>query len=102
MFLQERYRRNPPWRRPSTEPPPDDASTLERDDTDEPDAEDEVADDPKDAELSDADFLRELRAGVEGVRAGEVPSITDAIRPSPQDRPWGRRHKRRDRYGRAF
>jgi hypothetical protein len=98
MFIPERYRRNPPWRRPSTEPPPDDANTLEPDVADEPTDPDE----PEDAELSDGDFLRGLRADVEGVREGIVPSITDAIRPSPQDRPWGRRHKRRDRDGRAF
>ena len=99
MFLPERYRRNPPWRRPSTEPPPDDAdSTLEPDGDD-----DGLADDPdEDEQLTDEAFLKSLRADVLGVRDGTVPSMSDVIRPSLQDRPWSRRHKRRDRFGRAF
>jgi len=104
MFLPERYRRNP-WRRPSTvaaEPPTDGVNTPEPDleaeagDWDDPDAEDE------EAELSDAEFYQSLRRDVAGCREGSIPSITDAMRPPIQNRPWSPRRKRRDRYGRAF
>jgi hypothetical protein len=95
MFLPERYRRQP-WRGSSAaavEPP---ADCLP-----EPDAVDEPTDldEPEDVELSDADFLRELRADVEGVRAGLMPSITDAMRPALKDSPWGPWHKRRGKRG---
>ena len=56
----------------------------------------------EDAELSDADFYRQLRRDVAGCREGCVPSITDAMRPALKDRPWSPKRKRRDRYGRAF
>jgi len=76
-------------RKPATAPPP------------EPPNQDEHSDiDQEDAELSDADFYRQSRSEIEDVRAGITPSMTDAIRPRLQDRPWSKRHKRRDRYGR--
>jgi hypothetical protein len=52
--------------------------------------------------LSDAEFLRGLRADMEGVRDGTVQSIADATRPPIKQRPWGRRHKIRDKHGRAY
>jgi hypothetical protein len=52
--------------------------------------------------MSDADFYRQARADIEGVREGLIPSIVAAQRQSPKDRPWGKRHKRRDRHGKAF
>jgi hypothetical protein len=96
MFLAERFRRNPPQRSPTApEPRTDDDSAPEPevgqpdvlDDADAWDEADELA------AMPDADFLRELRADVLDVREGLVPSITDAIRLSPKDRPWGPRHK---------
>ena len=39
----------------------------------------------EEAELTDAQFYRGLRASVEGVRDGTVPSITAAMRPSIKD-----------------
>jgi hypothetical protein len=97
MFITERYRRNPPPRRPpageASSPEPD-AEQLDHHETTEIDDADE--------ELSDADFVKALRRDVAGVREGVVPSINAAQRPSPKDRPWGRRHKRRDRHGKAF
>jgi len=83
---------------PSPDPDalPEPAEFDEEPDIDAWDAADELA------AMSDADFLRQLRADVEGVREGLVPSMTDAMRPVIKDRPWGRRHKRRDHYGRAF
>jgi len=54
------------------------------------------------AEMSDEDFEAQLRADVEGVREGTVKSIIDVMRPALEDRPWARKHKRRDRKGRAF
>jgi hypothetical protein len=53
-------------------------------------------------QLSDDEFLRQLRADVEGVREGLVPSITSAMRPAIQQRPWSKRRKKRDRHGKAF
>ena len=53
-------------------------------------------------QLSDEDFFRQLRADVEGVREGLVPSIADLMRPALKDRPWSPRRKRRDRHGKAF
>jgi len=53
-------------------------------------------------QLSDGDFFRQLRADVEGVREGLVPSIADLMRPALKDRPWSPRRKRRDRHGKAF
>ena len=100
MFIPERYRRYPPARRPATaaaETPTDDAA----DSPPEPDDDEPTdLDEPEDAELSDADFLRELRADAEGLRAGTVPAFSP--KPVLTDWPWGRRHKRRDRYGRPF
>jgi len=58
--------------------------------------------DEEDAEPSDAEFYRQMRADIEGVRAGVVRSMTDAMRPALQQRPWSKRHKRRDRYGRVI
>lgn len=78
-----------PWQPPVAEP----------DIAHEPDAHDEA---DKLAAMPDADFLRQLRADLEGVREGLVPSMADAMRPALKDRPWSPKHKRRDRYGRAF
>jgi hypothetical protein len=75
------------------------AEPAEFDEEAEPDAWDEA---DELAAMSDADFYRQLRADVEGVRAGTVPSIAAAQRPSPKDRLRSRRYKRRDRYGKAF
>ena len=104
-MIYERYRRNP-WQRPSPAapaPPTADADKppepSEFDEEAEPDAWDEA---DELAAMSDADFYRQLRADVEGVRAGTVPSIAAAQRPSPKDRLRSRRYKRRDRYGKAF
>jgi len=72
---------------------------VEPDIAHEPDAHDEA---DKLAAMPDADFLRQLRADLEGVREGLVPSMADAMRPALKDRPWSPKHKRRDRYGRAF
>jgi len=65
----------------------------------EPDAWDEA---DELAAMSDADFYQSLRQDISGVREGNILSIVAAQRPSPKDRPWGRRHKRRDRNGKAF
>jgi hypothetical protein len=43
-----------------------------------------------------------MRADIEDVRAGVVRSMTDAMRPALQQRPWSKRHKPRDRYGRVI
>jgi len=92
-----------PWRRPvmpardmlrPCQPP-----VAEPDIAHEPDAHDEA---DKLAAMPDADFYRQLRQDVEGVAAGLVTSITDAVRSPLKDRPWSRRHKRRDRHGKAF
>ena len=56
----------------------------------------------EEAELSDADYYQSLRRDVIGCREGSIPSITDAMRPRLQDRPWSKRHKIRDRHGKAF
>jgi hypothetical protein len=56
-------------------------------------------DEPGEEPVSDADFLRSLRADVAGVREGLVPSITQAQRPVLKDRPWSKRRRPRDRYG---
>jgi len=56
--------------------------------------------DDEPAELSDTDFYRQLRQDVDGVAAGGVEPGHKA--PAPKDRPWGKRHKRRDRYGRVI
>ena len=88
MFLPERYRRNPPIRRPATvvpEPPTDADADAERNAWDE-------ADDL--ARMSDKDFLRELRADVDRVAAGEIPGQSE--KPRPVVKP---RRVRRDRYG---
>ena len=102
-MLPERWRRNPP-QRPAPKLPTDDASTLEPDVADEPNADDDLADDldEEDEQLTDEAFLKALRADVQSVREGTIPSITDAVRPSPKDRPWGRRHKVRDKHGKVY
>ena len=102
MFLPERYRRNPSRpSRPAPEPATDDDCPPEPD----LNAEDGAGDDPDaeaaEAELSDAAFYQSLRQDITGCREGSVPSITDAMRPALKDRPWGPRHKRRDRYGKT-
>jgi hypothetical protein len=52
------------------------------------------------------EFYRSLRADIDGVREGLIPSIADAEKAkdmkSPKNRPWSRHHKRRDHRGRAF
>jgi hypothetical protein len=53
-------------------------------------------------QLTDDQFLRQLRADVEGVREGTIPSIVAAQRQSPKDRPWSKRHKIRNRRGVAY
>jgi hypothetical protein len=69
-----------------------------------PDPADEDSDpvEPDEEPVSDADFLRSLQADVDGVREGTVQSMTDAMRAPLKDRPWGRRHKIRDKHGRAY
>jgi hypothetical protein len=51
------------------------------------------------AELSDADFYRQLRADIESVQAGVVPSIADTEHKVRQMRPWSKKRHLRDRYG---
>src|SRR5262249_38507483 len=107
MFLPERYRRNPPQRRPSppassTEPAAPDTDALPRPaefEEREPNAWDEA---DELAAMSDADFYQQLRQDIAGVKEGSVPSVVDAMRPPLKDRPWGKRHKRRDKHGQAF
>jgi len=53
-------------------------------------------------QLTDDQFHRQLRADVEGVREGTIPSIVAAQRQSPKDRPWSKRHKIRNRRGVAY
>ena|SRR5215469_9110290 len=113
MFIQSRNVWHPKGRasaKPSLQPEP-----LDRDDPT-PDADalpepSEFHEEPEPdawgeadelAVMSDEDFYRQLRQDVTGVRQGSVPSITDAMRPPIQNRPWSPRRKRRDRYGRAF
>ena len=101
-MIPSRNVRHPLGRKSATAPPPeplDQDEPAEFDEEPEPDAWDEA---DELAAMSDADFLRQLRADVEGVREGLVPSMTDAMRPALKDRPWSPRRKRRDRYGRAF
>src|SRR5215467_4485612 len=115
MFLPERYRRNPPQRRPVAPEIPTDNRTVQKcihglgrscsacDEAGEwiPASSDNAVDRAPDAwdeadelaAMSDADFYRQLRQDVAGVREGSVPSITDAMRPTIKDRPWGPRHK---------
>jgi len=73
--------------------------TAEADNSPEPDALDEA---DELVAMSDADFYRQARADIAGVREGLIPSIVATQRQSPKDRPWGKRHKRRDRHGKAF
>ena len=80
--------RQPPTARPARLAEPVDAIPV-----DEP-AEEE--------QLTDKQFFRQLRSDVDGVRAGLVPSITDAMRPAIKQRPWAKRRKKRDRYGRVI
>jgi len=96
--------RAPSKQAPSPEPPNQDEPTEFDQDQEELEGvePDEAQLLDEDAELSDADFYRQMRADIEGVRAGMVPSMTDAMRPPIQDRPWSPRRKRRDRHGKAF
>jgi hypothetical protein len=70
----------------------------------EPEPPEEVdQDEPVEEEqLTDEQFLRQLRSDVEGVKAGFVPAGSEDAHPAPKDRPWSPRRKRRDRYGHAF
>ena|SRR5215469_2965802 len=61
--------------------------------------EEQFLEEEEDAELSDADFYRQLRQDVEGVREGTVPSIADTEHKVRQMRPWSKKRHRRDRYG---
>jgi len=98
MFLPER--RRPSLAEPEAPAADDDDSLSELAALDEePDAWDEA---DELAAMPDADFLRQLRAEVEGVRAGIVPAGRESEHPAPKDRPWSPKRKRRDRYGRAF
>jgi hypothetical protein len=74
MFFPERYRLNPPPPRPSPAPEPAAASPAEP----APEVEDGDWDDADEAQLSDEDFLRELRADVAGVHEGLIPSKPSA------------------------
>ena len=53
-------------------------------------------------QFTDNQFLRQLRADVEGVREGTIPSIVAAQRQSPKDPPWSKRHKIRNCRGVAY
>jgi len=83
--------------------PPPDADALPEpagfDEEPEPDAWDEA---DELAAMSDADFYRQSRAEIEGVRGGLTPSMTEAMHQPLQQRPWSPRRKRRDRHGKAF
>ena len=72
--------------------------TAEADNSPEPDALDEA---DEFVAMSDADFYRQARAEIDGVREGTLPSIADAQRPPLQQRPCPKR-KRRDRHGKVF
>jgi hypothetical protein len=72
-----------------------------------PDAEPEDAETAWDeadrlASLSHADFLAELRGAVEQVKEGTLPGGAEDAHPTPKERSWSPRRKRRDRHGRAF
>lgn len=54
---------------------------------------------PEAAALSDAGFLRSLRASVDQVRAGTVRSIAATEHKVPQMRPWSKKRRPRDRRG---
>jgi hypothetical protein len=56
----------------------------------------------EEGQLTDETFMKALCKDVEGVRSGVVQSMTDAMRPALKDRPWGPRHKVRDKHGKAF
>ena len=73
--------------------------TAEADNSPEPDALDEA---DELVAMSDADFYRQARADIEGVREGLIPSIVATQRQSPKDRPWGKRYKVRNRRGVAY
>jgi hypothetical protein len=73
----------------------------------EPDVEPNAFDEADElAEMSDQDFYAMLRRDVKGVRDGSVISMAEAeaakAARSPKDRPWSRRRKARDRYGRVL
>jgi hypothetical protein len=84
-------RRNPP---PAPDPPADAFAEDELGATD-------LAK-PEDAELSNKVFFAELRRDVERVKAGELPSIVEAMRPPIKERPHGRRWRARDRNGKVL
>jgi len=88
--------RKPTAATPSEPFDPTESGDVDQEDVELADAADE------EAELSDAEFYRQLRQDVAGVREGSVPSITNAMRPPIEDRPWSPRRKRRDRQGKAF
>jgi hypothetical protein len=104
MFIQSKN----PWhplgrsaRAPGQERPQIDTGSQAA--SDEPDEQlDAETDEPLNEEpaaMSDADFASSLRGSVAGVRSGLVPSITSAMRPSPQDRPHSKRWRPRDKRG---
>ena len=99
MFLPERYRLQP-WRCPMTtafEPAPD--AAIEPDTTAEPDVLDEA---DELAAMPDEEFYRELSKDIDGVAAGPIAGGREDAHPTPKDRPWSPKRKRRERYGRAF
>ena len=86
MFLPERYRRNPPIRRPvAPERPIDADADTERNAWDEAD---ELA------SMPDDDFYRQLRQDVDRVAAGEVPGGRENVHPVTKPR-----RVRRDKRG---
>ena len=101
MFLPERYRRNPQRRTSPTplspEPNDDLPETEEFDEESESNAWDEA---DELAAMSDGEFYKSLRRDIDAVAAGELAGFRE--KPKLKDRPWGRRHKRRDRHGNAF
>jgi hypothetical protein len=88
-------------RHPQPEPEPpavaDDEHVKDIEDPEDPFAEDDEL-----AAMSPEDFYWHLRSQVDRVASGEMPGQPEDAHPMPKDRPWSKRHKRRDRYGRAF
>jgi len=90
---------HPLGRKSATAPPPeplDQDEPAEFDKEPEPDAWDEA---DELAAMSDADFYRQLRQDVAGVKEGSVPSIADTEHKVRQMRPWSKKLHPRDRYG---
>lgn len=81
----------------------DDPLDPEPDDEVEPDAWDEA---DALAAMPWDEAYKMLRADIDAVRAGTLPSMADAEAAkdakSPKDRLWSKRRRRRDRYGRTF